>query len=653
MKRFACVWLPAFRIDRLRRARPQAVPRDQPFALVESGARGVGLTAVNHAAAINGVHAGQMLADARAVLPGLLTGTGTPGRDARALEQLALWLGRYGPQRNHDGTDGLWVDITGVAHLFGGEAALARDCVARLARAGFTARLAIADTRSGAFALARYGCRDAPVAIAPPGGMRAALADLPVESLQLTGDLVVLLRRLGLKRVGQLYDLPRDALARRFRTGAPKTARGGGRRRSFVGPAVTCAGWAEALVMRLDQALGDLGEPARGMAEPPQYRVQRAYAEPLISHEGVLAALDDLAGQLCATLEARDAGARALKCALCRADGTVAEVMVRTARPARGVRHITALFEARLERVDVGLGLDAVVLEALHTEQLARTQAGFVSGSDGAGMADDGARAGPDVRVAQLVDRLSNRLGSRAVFHLEPVASHIPERAERRVAALHGLPAPVAAEAGAQLATQAAKPPRPAFLLEPAEAISVLAEVPDGPPVRFTWRRVTRRVARAEGPERIAPEWWRLIGGRATTLADGVDRAPEGGAPGGGAPDGRRQVADVPGAGSPGTGGDGEAGREEENDGAARARVAVPRPAWRIRDYYRVEDEHGGVYWMYRAGLYPSPEPVAPARATAGADVEGEARQGDAGQDDAAAAPWSLAPPTWYLQGVF
>jgi len=191
MKRFACVWLPTFQIDRMRRACPQWVPQAQPFGLVESGPRGVCLTAVNHRAALNGIHAGQMLADARAVLPGLLTRAAEPDRDARMLNQLALWLGRYGPHRNIDGVDGLWVDITGVAHLFGGEAALARDCVDRFKRAGFQALMAIADTRSGAFALARYGPMIGQVAIAAPGEIRTALAELPIEGLQLTGDLVL------------------------------------------------------------------------------------------------------------------------------------------------------------------------------------------------------------------------------------------------------------------------------------------------------------------------------------------------------------------------------------------------------------------------------------------------------------------------------
>lgn len=591
----------------MRRACPQGVPQAQPFALVESGPRGVCITATNQPAAANGIHAGQMLADARAVLPGLLTHAAEPDRDAQALEQLALWLGRYGPHRNIDGADGLWVDITGVAHLFGGEAALARDCVSRFKRAGFQALMAIADTRSGAFALARYGRMTGQLAIAAPGEIRTALADLPVEGLQLTSDLIVLLRRLGLKRIGQFYDLPRVALARRFRTATPKTVKGRKRHRGFVKPAATYNGWAEALIMRLDQALGELSEPARGIVEPPVFRVQRAYAEPLISHEGVLAALDDLATQLCVMLEARDEGARALTFALYRADSTVANVAVRTSRPARAARHIAELFLARLENLDVGLGLDAVVLEALQTERLVRAQVGFAGPA-----AMDGSIDGPADNTGVLIDRLSNRLGAAAVFHLEEVASHIPERAERRVAALHGR-----AGLGAHASTgPALKPPRPTFLLEPAELISVLAEVPDGPPVRFTWRRVTRRVARAEGPERIAPEWWRLIGEHAGAR----DAEPRNGV----------------------------------DDMGLGPVVRTPKPAWRIRDYYRIEDEHGGVYWMYRAGIYPSADPgmVSSAKAGAEADTDRDAAR-DANQPAAADAAPALAPPTWYLQGLF
>lgn len=553
------------------------MPRKHPFALVESGARGVSITAVNRSATINGIHAGQMLADARAVFPGLLTSAAEPDRDADALQKLALWLGRYGPNRNIDGDDGLWVDITGVAHLFGGEAALAHDCVARFKHAGFQALVAIADTRSGAYALARYARMADQIAIAPSGEVRTALADLPIEGLQLTGDLAVLLRRLGLKRIGQLYTLPRAALARRFREAAPKLAKGRKRRRGLGSLATSTsahAGWAEALVMRLDQALGMLGEPARGIAEPPVYRVQRAYAEPLISHEGVVAALNDLAERLCTTLDAQDEGARALKFALFRSDGTVAEIVARTSYPARAADHIVALFHERLEKLDLGLGLDAVVLEVLRTEPLVREQTSLVASNPANGNGHS---------TSVLIDRLSNRLGVSSVFYLEEVESHIPERAERRIPALSGAPAPSSLNAKA----------RPAWLFHPAEPITVIAEVPDGPPVRFTWRRVLRRVVHAEGPERIAPEWWRLIGQGEPEAVISNDVA--------------RSDATV--------------------GGELGTLVRTPNPAWRIRDYYRVEDEHGGLYWIYRAGLYP------------GIDDDPEMA--------------ASVPPSWYLQGVF
>ena len=550
------------------------------------------ITAVNRAAASNSIRAGQMLADARAVLPALLTRPAEPERDAHALAQLALWLGRYGPSRNVEGQDGLWVDITGVAHLFGGEEALAKDCTGRLQRAGYHALLAIADTRSAAFALCRYGQTKQRILIALPGETRAALAALPVAGLQLTPDLVVLLRRLGLKRIGELYSLPRAALARRFRDVRPKatkkaTVRNRSQMPATPRSAAAHAGWAQALVMRLDQALGELSEPARSIVEPPVYRVQHTYPEPLISHQGIVSALDDLAIRLCALLEEKHEGARALRFAICRADGTVAQISVGTSRPARDAPHIAALFNSRLERVDAGLGIDALVLEAMRTENLAREQKHF-SGTDNS-------RAAPAV----LIDRLVNRLGNKSVFYLDQVESHIPERAQKRIPALANCQ--VLSSGHDQQSTRRREySDRPPFLLEPAEPITVIAEVPDGPPVRFTWRRITRRVTHAEGPERVAPEWWRLI-----TCAGQVNGL---------------------------------------------------KTTHLIRDYYRVEDEHGGRYWIYRAGLFPlarpddqeKPENPVAASNDNRADVE-SIHQGI--NEGVSPRPAPLLP-SWYLQGL-
>jgi protein ImuB len=224
MSRIVSVWLPHLPIERLKRERaangaartPEpsepdiSVPEDRPFALVGSDARGLILTAVNARSTRDGLLPGLSLADARAICPHLLTEPAAPGKDADTLRALAHWASRYSPTLNVDGDDGLWLDITGVPHLFGGESALLADFAQRLAGAGFTARLGLAETLGGAHALARFA-RASPCTI-PAGKLRSTLATLPVEALRLESETAHLLRRLGLKRIGQFYDLPRASL---------------------------------------------------------------------------------------------------------------------------------------------------------------------------------------------------------------------------------------------------------------------------------------------------------------------------------------------------------------------------------------------------------------------------------------------------------
>lgn len=236
MRRIVSVWLPLWPIERLARARSTAVPDEAPLALVQSGSHGIRITAVNACAAKEGVRIGQALADARASLPSLLSRPAEPERDRAVLEQLARWCGRYGANRNVDGEDGLWIDVTGVAHLFGGEERLVADLIARLSRFGVTVRVGLADTLGAAHALARFAPSPA---LAPAGTSEARLAALPVEALRLAPETVLLLRRLGLKRIGQLFLLPRAALERRFRS----------------------AQTADAVLRRLDEALGVRSEP--------------------------------------------------------------------------------------------------------------------------------------------------------------------------------------------------------------------------------------------------------------------------------------------------------------------------------------------------------------------------------------------------------
>jgi protein ImuB len=531
------------------RATPAAVPSDKPFALVVSGVHGLTISAVNALAASEGVVVGSALADARAALPGLLSKPAEPTADRRALLWLARWAGRYGPNRHRDGDDGLWIDVTGVAHLFGGEEAMLDDLIRRLSSFGITAIAGLADTLGAAHALARFGCPPgAAWALAPTGETRAALAPLPVEALGLDAPSVLLLKRLGLRHIGQLYDIPRDSLARRFRS------------KEVVGAVVT----------RLDQALGVVGDPRRPMSAPPVLTVFRAFADPLISSDGLESEVAELCGQLSRALAEQAFGAKAVRLSLYRADGTTAKIFAMMRAPVCDGPHMLLLLKEKLACIDAGLGVDLVRLDAVRVERLSVEQSGFAS-----------VCSSPQYDAQNLnglIDRLANRLGAEAVTVIRPRATYIPERADVRVPALHAPryepPWPYGARQACRENQRAEiwrrGGQRPAFLLSRPEPIDVLAEVPDGPPVRFTWRRVERRVARAEGPERIAPEWWRHL---EAPPADPVDAV----------------------------------------------RTKRPRP----RDYYRIEDQVGAAYWVFRHGLY--------------------AAQGDDSDD----------PPRWFLHGVF
>lgn len=534
MRRFAFVWLPAWPIERMRRADPHGVPSDRPFGLVETGAHGIQLTAVNAMARAAGIHPGQSLADARAILPALATRKAERAQDQRALVHLSRWSGRYGPVRNTEGNSGLWIDVTGVAHLFGGEHRMMADLAHRLHSFGLTARAGLADTPGAAAALARFApLKQETFAIAPPGCMQEALAPLPVEALSLAGDAILLLKRLGLRRIGQLYDLPRAALARRFQTV------GKGR-----GQVKRAAGMAGEVLTKLDLALGLSPDARSGLIEPPSHLVRSLFTEPLISAEGISSALESLAGDLCRMLDQAAIGARRLHLCLYRADSTMAEVWAGTSRPSREPKHLITLMADKVSNLDAGFGIDAMTLAATAVEPLDAVQTALAS------KLEPNARADP----APLIDKLSNRLGPERVFRLIPVESHIPERAEIRVPALRARP------------TGNAQPPithmRPSLLFPAPELITVLATVPDGPPAWFTWRRLSHTVARSEGPERIEPEWWHLIG-----------------------------------------------------------RKGSFEQSLRPRDYYRIEDDHGGRYWVFREGLY-----------------EREAEVG---------------APRWYMHGVF
>ena len=449
--------MPTLSTDRL--GRPGSAAPDEPLAVAENGGHRR-LLAVNRAAERAGLRPGLSVADALAIRPSLRLAPAAPAEEEALLRRLAEWCVAYSPYAAPDGWHetingaGLWLDISGCAHLWGGEEALLADLLARLGRLGFTARAAIADSAGAAWAWARFGA-GGPL---PAGGQRAALAVLPVSALRLHPDIVAGLTRLGLRRIGDLYPLARAPLTARF------------------GPAVA---------HRLDQALGLLDEPLSPLRPPQSLSVQRRFLSPIGRPEDVAAALAGLLPRLLVLLERRQEGVRRLELDLFRLDAACRRVTIGTGRPSRDGAALLRLFALKLEDLDLGFGLESLILTAAETGPLPARQT-------------DLDQAGEGESAAQLIDALGNRLGFPRLQRFAPHDSHWPERAVRR------LPAGAAPPAAPWPAVR-----RPPILLARPEAVAVTAPLPDAPPLLFRWRGDLHRVRAAEGPERLAAEWWR------------------------------------------------------------------------------------------------------------------------------------------------
>jgi protein ImuB len=619
-RRYLSVWLRRLATDRIERRLP--APADGPRVVTASIKSAQRIVALNDEAAALGLNVGLSLADARARYPSLPVAEADPEADRRLLEAVADWCDRYTPLIGLDPPEGLTLDITGCAHLFGGECALARDLVLRLARQGFSARAAVADTVGCAWAVARYESVAAALVAAPsphspsktgvnallegegdrsgstermgegsrtierplplthsslmqrqrcplPQGERAREADaeladsvfiirsgeteaamlpLPVMALRIDAELAAELAAMGLKRVADLAERPRAPLAARFD---------------------------EQLVRRLDRALGREDEPISPRLPLPAALAEQRFPEPVALERDVLGTIEHLARELARVLERRGEGARLIQVALFRTDGAVHRLEIGTGAPLRDPARVRRLFEDRLAALgkacDPGFGYDVIRLSALVAERSDPAQTGLVC--------DHGADNGEE--LAHLIDRLGARFGLRRVTRLVPQDTHIPEFAVAAMPAhavhsttgvsspshrLRGegrgegasrsaqtrgkAPSPDALRASTSPRTagrgeeaspeqDTLSPSRPIRLFERPEPVEAIAEVPDGPPVRFRWRQVLHEVAHAEGPERIAMQWWRDEVGRALT-----------------------------------------------------------------RDYFRVESRLGARVWLYREGLY-------------------------------------------------
>ncbi len=436
------------------------------LVLVETVKGALRLAAISPEAAAAGLEPGLTLADARARLPDVKAVDHDPARDARMLERLADDCERFSPVVAIDAPDGLILDIGGCGHLFGGEAELRLALGRRFRRFGFHARATIADSPDAARALARH----ARIAIVPQGGDPACIRRLPVAALNLSQDTRTALVRAGLRTIGDLLDRPSLPLSARF---------------------------SEDIARRLARMCGQEASPVAARRMVPVCTVERRFAEPVARTSDIEAVLGDLVGEAAALLAQRLEGGRAFEASFFRADGVVRHLCVETGQATRDQGAVMRLYRERLDALadplDPGFGFDMMRLSVLVTETVASGQISL-----------DG-RVREDGEIAGLIDRLSTRFGRERVLRFVPQNTHDPDRAARLS------PAVETGRAESWLPPEPGEPPlRPLQLFDPPQPITPsAAEIPDGPPASFAWRRVVHRVVRAEGPERIAPEWWR------------------------------------------------------------------------------------------------------------------------------------------------
>ncbi len=572
-KRIMFVWLPNFAMTLARLRKPPLAKPGEPLVLVEKSGNIRRIAALDGPAIEAGLHPQQPLADALAICPKLVFANTEPEVCEAALAALAAWAQRYSPF-TAPAASGLWLDITGCAHLWGGEADLAQDLLGRLEARGIPARAAIAPTPGAAFALAHHAER---FAMVDRNTYKALLAPLLVERLRICGQTAALLRKLGLFTIGAVLELPRNSLSRRFPD----------------------------LLPQLDKAMGLISEAIEFLRPPSPWIERLRFAEPISAPEDIERAAAALLETLCARLETARQGGLRFDLSFFRSDGVIETQAVTAALPTRDAARIMRLFRERLARIDPGFGIDLAMLAAPHAEPLdERQESALKSGLHAACLEE----------LAALIDSLENRLGKGRVYRLVPQESYIPERAVKRQQAIpEAAPVPCKREfvpavrktpatAGARpdaaakhvgllpspqpsphgrggrpcpssgrplshphlladadtLKKQArlgglarerdrvrgaspvwpATGERPIRLFARPQPIDVTAALPDAPPVLFRWRKILHRIVRAQGPERIEPEWWRTAA-------------------------------------------------EDET-----------------RDYYRVESESGLRFWVFREGIY-------------------------------------------------
>ncbi len=447
---------------------------DGPHVITRADHKGVLVCGLNARARDAGLYGGMRLSDARSILPGLHDSPEDEALYDMHLAGLIRLMDRYSPWVAPDrelhahglqGDGGLWLEITGGSHLFGGETAMIGHILRDVKSRGYGARIAIADTAGAAWAAARHHPGASTEHILSLPADHEIAAGFPVSALRLSDDIIALLSRLGLKQLGDITPLPRANITTR------------------LGPDV---------LRRLDQFYGRLPEHLNFKLPDTPWLIKQSFGEPLGDATNLAQAIEDMTGKLCEMLAAENLGLRRICVRSIRVDGHAHTITTTTGTPCQSAPHILRLLGEKMPGVDTGFGIEQIIVHAPWVEHVAFRQARLDHQQDDS---SDG------LALGQLIDRICHHLGPNDILY-RPAhhASHMPERAAIRQS-------PVGGARPARL-PDAPLPKRPVRLLEPPEPVEVIARSANGAPTRLRWRKMIVDIACAEGPERICPEWW-------------------------------------------------------------------------------------------------------------------------------------------------
>lgn len=454
------IWFPQLLAEGMLRRRPHL--KDALFVLAAPEHGRMRITAVCPAAQKHGIAVGMAVADARALVGNIQVLDDEPQLSLRLLTGLGHWCIRYTPVVATDLPDGLLLDVSGCAHLWGGEARYAADIQNRLEGFGYTTRVAIAGTMGTAWALARYGKQ--PVMRTPSGEERMTLFSLPPAALRLENSIVERLQKLGLCTIGHFIHMGRSILRRRFGVG---------------------------LLDRMDQAFGWKDEPLIPLQPVEPFQERLPCLEPIVTRSGIEIALQQLLNDLCERLVKEGKGLRKAVFKAYRVDGEVQSIEIGTHLPSQQATHLFKLFELKIEQIEPALGIELFVLEAPNVQKARSSQEALWHSS-----------TVNDTRLAQLLDQLTGKLGKDIVHRYLPDEHYWPERSARQAKELSEQPATAWRD----------DRPRPIRLLRNPEPVEVAAPIPDYPPMHFRHKGQLHTIKKADGPERIEQEWWIQVG---------------------------------------------------------------------------------------------------------------------------------------------